>query len=566
MMPFLYSNDLSTEKFIEVIKEYSIPAHALLMAFSPAEARFDTYRYDKGFLAATEQGRIFWPEGELKWRRLADLMRVVYLGNMLPPPGLIDFSSELEGLASGMSDVILWGARTDIRNEWIEQQVPRRFAYPISSNHYPRGRAAIATESWVDSAGRPRFARYHGLKEIPKDQRELITERTIIHDVEAESGKRPRLLPYAVETIEIENFQCIKRATIRDLHDEVRWVFLLGDNGSGKTAFLQALTIGVCGTKNALNLLEEQRRDCRITVHLWEDGRQQKYTISRIANMWSWSGERRPDYYCAYGPSRLQIQGDASLGQEREYIDPEKSLLDQSGNLRNIERWILGQKLREREGDYEAKSRLQNTMRILTGLLPHVSEIRLENDVLRYMEKGYPARIHEIASGHKSILAMVGDILIRLFEMQPKETDLGKLKGIVVIDELDVHLHPICQRQFPTLLSKAFPMVQFICSTHSPIPLLGAPEGSRFFVVERDEENGTIVHDPGVDVSRLHPNALLTSPLFKLDAIFSEGLKDYANLDPEDDYSEITDRRRLEQEIEKASLEANVIPKDWLEE
>jgi len=372
--------------------------------------------------------------------------------------------------------------------------------------------------------------------------------------------------------IEIDCFQCIKNASIHNLTNSVPWIFLVGENGDGKTAFLQALTIGVCGAKNALNILEEQE-NCRIHVWLWEDGQyedkefswdQETQSYTHLCTPTGRGTGGRPDYYCAYGPSRLDIQGDRSIGQERENTDPEKNLLDQKGNLRSIERWIKDEKLEENENP-EAGVRLDNVIRLLVRLMPNISEIRLRGKHLRFLEKGYWASINELASGHKMILATVGDILIRFFEMQPEETEPENLKGIVVIDELDVHIHPVWQREFPKLLSRAFPLVQFVCSTHSPIPLLGAPEGSRFFVVERDEISGTKVRDVGVDVSRLHPNALLTSPLFNLESLFSESLKDYADIDPEDDYDKICERRTLEEKIRKASQTENPIPKDWFE-
>ncbi|RLC21540.1 MAG: hypothetical protein DRI57_02070 [Deltaproteobacteria bacterium] len=380
-------------------------------------------------------------------------------------------------------------------------------------------------------------------------------------------------LPYALQKIEIDRFQCIKKTCIQDLTNRTPWIFLVGENGDGKTAFLQALTIGVCGAKNALNILEQQRENCRIRLWLWEDGQYEYKELSwdqetqlhtHLYTPREWGPGGRPDYYCAYGPSRLEIQGDQSIGQERENIDPEKNLLDQRGNLRSIERWIKDEKLEENENP-KVGVRLDNVIRLLVRLMPNVSEIRLKGKHLRFREKGYWASINEVASGHKAILAMAGDILIRLFERQPEETEPENLKGIVVIDELDVHIHPVYQREFPKLLSRAFPLVQFICSTHSPIPLLGAPENSRFFVVERDEVSGTKVRDVGVDVCRLHPNALLTSPLFNLEALFSECLKDYTDIDPEDDYNKIRERRILEEKIEKISQTDNPIPKDWIE-
>jgi len=85
---------------------------------------------------------------------------------------------------------------------------------------------------------------------------------------------------YTIKKVKINNFQCIKDISIDNLNKS-QWVFLLGDNSNGKTAFLQALTIGICGIKNAGHLLEGENR-CQIAVKLSINNRNQKNVINRI--------------------------------------------------------------------------------------------------------------------------------------------------------------------------------------------------------------------------------------------------------------------------------------------
>jgi len=86
-----------------------------------------------------------------------------------------------------------------------------------------------------------------------------------------------------------------------------------------------------------------------------------------------------------------------------------------------------------------------------------------------------------------------------------------------LIDELDLHLHPKWQRKLPKLLSNVFPNIQFIASTHSVIPFLGAPENSVFLKVNRSQAQGITIERIDIDISNLLPNSLLTSPLFDLE-------------------------------------------------
>jgi len=166
-MPYLHAGDIIVREFLELVGDFSWPEDALLSAFSPAEARFDFFHFDENFLSAADSGRIFFPDGELKWRKLGDSFRVVFLGKAPSPPGLVDFSSELAGLTAVKSEYFLWGERTEKEQEWIEQQVPHRFSYPLLGQKFSRGRIALVVEEWIDIAALPRFSRYHSIKETP---------------------------------------------------------------------------------------------------------------------------------------------------------------------------------------------------------------------------------------------------------------------------------------------------------------------------------------------------------------------------------------------------------------
>lgn len=138
---------------------------------------------------------------------------------------------------------------------------------------------------------------------------------------------------------------------------------------------------------------------------------------------------------------------------------------------------------------------------------------------------------------------------IRLSKNQP-DTPAAEMAGVVIIDELDMHLHPSMQKNLPGLLSKAFPKVQFIASTHSPIPLLGAPENSVFIKVENTEERGITCEKLDIKVEDLTPNLILSSPIFGMESIISTNKK--GNLDEvhtEDAYEEL-----MKNEATKAKL------------
>lgn len=165
-MAILLSNDMPVADFVAAVSRGNWPEETLLLAFTHASHRFERFAPDDEFMAATIEGRLFSPAGELRWRRINGSFRAVYLGEGPSPLQLEDTSSHLEGLRPEQGEFILWGVRSDLENEWLEQQVPQRFSYPLDGEEYPCGRAAVVVENWVDGAGFSRFSRYHRIKEI----------------------------------------------------------------------------------------------------------------------------------------------------------------------------------------------------------------------------------------------------------------------------------------------------------------------------------------------------------------------------------------------------------------
>jgi predicted ATP-binding protein involved in virulence len=80
--------------------------------------------------------------------------------------------------------------------------------------------------------------------------------------------------------------------------------------------------------------------------------------------------------------------------------------------------------------------------------------------------------INQLSSGERNLLALVGDIAIRLIQLNPKvDNPLVQGRGIVLIDEIDLHLHPLWQRKVIPKLREIFPEIQFVVTTHSPLVL-----------------------------------------------------------------------------------------------
>lgn len=102
-----------------------------------------------------------------------------------------------------------------------------------------------------------------------------------------------------------------------------------------------------------------------------------------------------------------------------------------------------------------------------------------------------PLNILQLSQGEKSLMALVGDIARRLAMMNPGLENPLHGVGIVLIDEIDMHLHPTWQREIIRNLTSTFPNCQFILTTHSPLVISDSPD-----VLVLSLNNGTLERKP----------------------------------------------------------------------
>jgi predicted ATP-binding protein involved in virulence len=96
-------------------------------------------------------------------------------------------------------------------------------------------------------------------------------------------------------------------------------------------------------------------------------------------------------------------------------------------------------------------------------------DIKYRRMVLDWADRA-PVPFDALSDGQRVLAALVADIARRMCLLNPQLGNdvLARTPGIVVIDELDMHLHPAWQRQVVPMLKKVFPMVQFFAASHSP--------------------------------------------------------------------------------------------------
>ena len=117
--------------------------------------------------------------------------------------------------------------------------------------------------------------------------------------------------------------------------------------------------------------------------------------------------------------------------------------------------------------------------RALVVFLEGFSAVEVENNPLRLtVQKGtHRLSLSQLSEGERSFVAVIGDLVRRLALANPDLDDLLLGHGIVLIDELELHLHPKWQREIVEKLKSTFPNVQFISTTHSPFVIQSLQPG-----------------------------------------------------------------------------------------
>lgn len=120
-----------------------------------------------------------------------------------------------------------------------------------------------------------------------------------------------------------------------------------------------------------------------------------------------------------------------------------------------------------------------------------------------------------LSDGYRAFLGWIGDLLFHVCETCPRGKRLDENQGIVMVDEVDLHLHPAWQAELLPRLAGALPQIQFIATSHSPL-LVGSLAWENI-VIARQRRNGTsYLARTRVDVSKMDADQILLTELFGL--------------------------------------------------
>lgn len=328
------------------------------------------------------------------------------------------------------------------------------------------------------------------------------------------------------ERVVIQNFKAIQRM---ELTFTPGVNLLIGDNGVGKTSVLEALTVALGGYLNGITGVTAkgiQQTDIRIEQtpiadasmglryltpvdiesqvqigdrqYLWHRCRQDESGSSRTKTL----GKEFINYTKAVSndshahlpllsylsTGRVFAREDSVSARKKKLTDRRRGYigcLDNALDIKAIKHWCLEMELASFQlskpiREYEMfKDTVSAVMQKMSGLehTPQVFYSRVFEDIV-YTEHGTSLPITYLSAGYQSLLWIAMNLAYRAALLNPEYPSLEETCGIVLIDELDMHLHPRWQWNALSVLQSVFPRLQFIIATHSPILISSCKNGS----------------------------------------------------------------------------------------
>lgn len=414
----------------------------------------------------------------------------------------------------------------------------------------------------------------------------------------------------------IRGFADLEFDLARDDGGHAGWTVFTGDNGSGKSTLLKSIALGLTGKETARILQPSFYRWIRDGVDndeaaiqleivrssdddgIAEGGRlppgqfparlvlknSTKEPMLRTVippgkpknystpERTIWSSEARGWFSCGYGPFR-RVSGesqDAIRPMSAPTSERFVTLFQETASLAEVDQWLRNLKYRELEGRTQEGEQLVLLLALLgQELLPNQIVIdRVDSDGLWLKDRnGVQLAWSEMSDGYRVALALLADIVRHLITTYGADglTERGedgliriKRSGVVLIDEVDAHLHPEWQREIGFWLKRHFPNIQFLVTTHSPI-ICQAADTNGLFVLSEPGSNvlpRALTKAEYEKVIASRPDTILLTPAFGLQNTRSplavEKRAEYARLEAK---KRAVGRLTREEEIRLGQLE-----------
>ena len=222
-------------------------------------------------------------------------------------------------------------------------------------------------------------------------------------------------------------------------------------------------------------------------------------------------------FVVGYGATRRVEAGDFSPSSARKTrglrYQRVASLFEDHVALQPFSAWFnhLGKGARRKEV-------LSLLNRILPRQIAFDGEWDKREDQYLFRFEGNPLPFSTLSDGFRAYIGWVGDLIANLCDVCPRGYQLTDVPGIVLVDEIDLHLHPAWQRRVVTDIAHTFPKLQFVFTSHSAL-IVNSVEPENIFITERERRSGITITQLAEDSYGRGVDKLLTSSYFGLDSL-----------------------------------------------
>jgi predicted ATP-binding protein involved in virulence len=231
---------------------------------------------------------------------------------------------------------------------------------------------------------------------------------------------------------------------------------------------------------------------------------------------YNWDKNNKGWFSVAYGPMRRFTGGDEfeEVQKSNRKLFAHLSALEESFVLSEPVKWLKNLQFQKLENDKEGKV-IDDILKFVNegGLLPNNTKIESVSSKGVFFKDGNGSiiSINDLSDGYRSVLSMTFEIIRQMILQYDSDLVFESIRngdmrimlpGVVLIDEIDAHLHPTWQTKIGTWFLKYFPKIQFIVTTHSPLVCRAAEHGTIWKLSSSDD--GNIINPiTGTDKDRL---------------------------------------------------------------
>lgn len=367
--------------------------------------------------------------------------------------------------------------------------------------------------------------------------------------------------------------------------DGRRWTLLLGENGTGKSTVLKAIALATAGSNALVELIGDPsdwiRLGCdRARIHVefvTADGadRSAELVLNRedsiravlhrteksLGQLDAAIARSGRNYFTVgYGVSRRPAaesgpRTSSSSAFRSHRARSVATLFSPDTPLTSLESWAM---------DFDYRNENLDLIRdALTSLLPGVEfegvDKRRRELMFSTPDGSVPYRL--LSDGYQNVAAWIGDLLYQITEVFEDYRHPLMARSLLLIDELDLHLHPVWQRRVISFLTERLPNTQVVSTTHSPLTVHQAGEGELYFLTRRDARSPSVLEAYRGAPRNLRLDQLLTSPPFGLTTLDSKPVEDLKT-----EYRQLRDASGLDagerERLVKLTAEVQELPAD----